>query len=410
MQIEVIATGAELLDGRGADTNARLLARALRPVGARLTRATIVGDGIDDIAAALREALPRADAVIVTGGLGPTVDDRTRDAAALVFDAPLIEDEPTLTALQGWFRGFGREMKDNNRRQAQFPRGATIVPNPIGTAAGFVIDQGGRVVLFAPGVPRELELMAAEQFAPFLRQRFGVTETITVIVLRTFGFTESGLDHRLAQLDLGDVELAFTASIPEINVTLTARDADPAAAAARVAAARALIDPVLGLSTISDDGRTLEEVVADLMTARKLTLALAESCTGGLIAGRCTNVPGSSNWFLEGAVTYSNDAKVRRLGVPAELIAAHGAVSREVAEAMAAGIRRTAGADLGLGVTGVAGPGGGTPAKPVGTVHMALAHAGGVEHWLDKSWGDRARVRMFAAEQALDRLRRHLLA
>jgi nicotinamide-nucleotide amidase len=408
--LEVIATGAELLDGRGADTNARLLARALRPIGLRIDRATVVGDGLADIAGALREALARADAVIVTGGLGPTVDDRTRDAAAKVFDAPLVEDEPTLTALTAWFKSFGREMKDNNRRQAQFPRGATIVPNPIGTAAGFLVEQGGRAALFAPGVPRELEKMANEQFAPYLRRFFKVSETIALVSLRTFGFTESGLDHRLARLDLGDVELAFTASIPEIMVTLTARDADPAVAAGRVAAARAKVDEVLGASTISDDGRTLEEVVAALLTDKKLTLALAESCTGGLIAGRCTNVPGSSDWFLEGAVTYANDAKVRRLGVPVKLIAAHGAVSAEVAEAMAVGIRQTAEADIGLGVTGVAGPGGGSPDKPVGTVHMALADANGVQHWRDALFGDRARVRTFAAEMALDRLRRHLLA
>jgi nicotinamide-nucleotide amidase len=207
---------------------------------------------------------------------------------------------------------------------------------------------------------------------------------------------------------LGGVELAFTVQLPEIFVTLTARAGDQAQAQAKLAAGRAQVEPILGDAIVSDDGRTMEEVVAALMNERRLTLALAESCTGGLLAGRCTNVPGSSDWFKEGVVVYSNEAKTRLLGVPADLIASHGAVSREVAEAMAVGARERAQTDLALAVTGVAGPSGGTAEKPVGTVHMALAHAGGIAHWQDRLFGDRVRVRAWAAENGLDRLRRHL--
>ncbi|NLH48186.1 MAG: competence/damage-inducible protein A [Myxococcales bacterium] len=408
MRLELILTGAELLDGRWSDTNTQLLALALKEIGLIFDRATVVGDGFDDIAAALREAWERADVVVVTGGLGPTVDDRTRDAAAAVFDVPLVEDAPTLALLVEFFKRFGRELSDNNRRQAQFPQGATILANPIGTAAGFAFAAGGRHALFAPGVPRELEMMAREQIVPYLKRHLPSHHAVASVSLRTFGWAEGALDKRLALIELGDVDLAFTAMTPEIMVTLTARDAEPEAAKAKLAAARALIEPAIGPAVITDDGRTLEEVVAGLLLAKNLTLATAESCTGGLIAARCTNVPGSSAWFREGAVTYSNEAKVRQLGVPAELIAAHGAVSREVAEAMAAGLRERSGADLAIAVTGIAGPSGGTLEKPVGLVHMALAGPSDVQAWRDVFSGDRRRVRLVAAEQALDRLRRVL--
>jgi nicotinamide-nucleotide amidase len=410
MRLELILTGAELLDGRNSDTNTRLLAKALQGIGVPIARAVIVGDGHDDIAAALREALGRADAVLVTGGLGPTVDDRTRDAAAQAFGLPLVEDEPTLVWLRELFARFDRPLLDNNRRQAQFPQGARILANPIGTAAGFAVERDGRLAVFAPGVPRELELMAAEQILPLLRERFGRQQGIATVSLRTFGFTEGGLDKRLAGVDLGEVVLAFTAGLPEIVVTLTAVSADEAEAQARLAAARAKVEPILGESIISDDGRTLEEVVAELLTATGSTLSVAESCTGGLVAARCTNVPGSSDWFIEGAVTYSDRAKVRQLGVPEAILAAHGAVSRETAEAMALGMRERAGTTFAIGVTGIAGPSGGTLEKPVGTVHMAIAGPQGVQHWRDRYPGDRHRVRTLAAEQALDRLRRHLRA
>lgn len=410
MRLELILTGAELLDGRWSDTNTALLARALKEIGLTIDRATVVGDGLADIAAVLEESWRRADVVLCTGGLGPTVDDRTRDAAALVFGVPLVEDEPILTRLIDLFERYGWKWSDNNSRQAQFPQGATILANPIGTAAGFAFAADGHHALFAPGVPRELERMAREQIVPYLKSHLALNQAVATVSLRTFGWGESRLDKRLSSLDLGDVELAFTAILPEIMVTLTARAADLPAAKTKLAAARALVEPIIGPALIADDGRTLEEVVAALLIAKNLTLATAESCTGGLLAGRCTNVPGSSSWYREGAVTYSNEAKSRQLGVPAEVIVTHGAVSGEVAEAMALGMRERAGADLALAITGVAGPTGGTIDKPVGLVHMALASPDGVQAWRDVIPGDRWRVRMVTVEQALDRLRRFLLS
>lgn len=408
MRLELILTGTELLDGRRADTHGQRLATLLRPIDLSIDRTTIVGDGQAEISDALRGALDRADLIICTGGLGPTVDDRTREAAAEVFGLPLIEDEPTLAHLRELFANFGRAMSDNNRRQAAFPEGATILLNPIGTAAGFAIEAAGKIAIFAPGPPHELEMMAREQVVPFLTAHLPPGDTIASVSLRTFGFTESGLDKRLRAVDLGEVELAFTATMPEIILTLTARHHDAEVARARLAAARSAVEGVVGDSVISDDGSELEAVVARLLAQRGQTFATAESCTGGMIAARCTGVSGSSTWFLQGAVTYSNEAKTQRLGVSAELIQSHGAVSREVAEAMAQGMRATSGADWAIGVTGIAGPTGGTIEKPVGTVHMALASTAGVEHWHDRFPGDRWRVRLLATENALDRLRRAL--
>ncbi|MDP8224808.1 MAG: competence/damage-inducible protein A [Candidatus Lernaella stagnicola] len=410
MRLELVLTGGELLDGRRVDTHAQRLANILRPVGLSVGRATLVGDRQTDIEDALRGALQRVDIVLCTGGLGPTIDDRTRDAAAVVLDLPLVEDAPTVAWLQELFGRFGREMKSNNRRQAMFPQGARILPNQAGTAPGFAVEKSGKWAIFAPGPPAELELMAREQIVPLLEDVLPPRQAIATTSLRTFGFTESGLDKRLREIDFGDVELAYTASAPEIILTLTAAGADAQAAEAKVADARHLIQPIVADAVISDDGRTLEEVIGTELTRRGQTLAIAESCTGGLIAMRCTDVPGSSEWFLQGAVTYSNEAKIQRLDVAAALLEEHGAVSREVAEAMAAGMRQSSQSDWALAVTGIAGPTGGSAAKPVGTVFGALVGPAGAETWHDRFPGDRGRVRRFAAQRALDQLRRTLIS
>lgn len=407
MRVELVLTGAELIDGRRADSHTQRLAARLRSLGLTVARATVVGDGQEEIAQALRDALGRAPLVICTGGLGPTTDDRTREAAAEVFGRPLLEDEAVVQQMREMFARFGWKMTDNNRRQALFPQDAEVLSNPMGTAPGFLVTDGERRAFFAPGPPRELEVMVEKEILPRLA-RLPQTEAVRAATYRTFGFGESSLDMRFREVDWEGVDVAYTATMPEILLTLTATAPEPAEAEHRLAGARAKLESIVGQSIISDDGRTLEAVVGDLLLQRGQTLAIAESCTGGMIASRCTEVPGSSGWFLEGAVVYSNGAKTRRLGVPEPLLAAHGAVSEPTAIAMAEGMRRTSGADFALAVTGIAGPTGGTPEKPVGTVHMALAGPDGTQAWLIKFPGDRRRIRLMAAENALDRLRRKL--
>lgn len=410
MRLELICTGSELIDGRRVDTNTKLLANLFRAEGLNVYRVTLVGDREADIANALRASLSQAEIVIVSGGLGPTVDDRTRYAAAEFFQRELVEDADAVKELEEKFALFNHPMMKNNRRQCQFPVDARILPNPIGTANGFAIEENGKWAFFAPGVPRELDRMAREQIIPLIHRQFALKGQVSTITLKTFGKTESGVDKLLSDMELGDVELAFTASFPEIHLTLTAHGAGKAIAERKCNKVRALIRRQLGDVIFTEDEREMEEVVAELLANSGLKVATAESCTGGMVAARLTNVPGSSNWFVEGTVTYSNEAKLHRLGVSEAVLAEHGAVSEQVAEAMAVGMRESSGADLAISITGIAGPGGGTADKPVGTVFMALASPDGVRTWHDSfRFGDRWRVRMLSASTALNRLRKFLL-
>lgn len=410
MRLELICTGGELIDGRLADTNTQLLARILQKAGLMFEQVTLVGDRIQDIEQALRQALERSEVVIVSGGLGPTIDDITRDAAATVFDAPLVEDQEVVAFLEKLFSRFGRQMTENNRRQAQFPRGAKVLPNPMGTAAGFVCEKEEKSAVFLPGVPRELELMAQQHVVPYLTSKAGAGHSVASVTLKTFGQTESGLDKLLRNVDLGGVELAYAATFPEIHLTLISETPTQTEAAEQLDRARRLIEQEVGEFVFTDDERTMEEIVADMLGKRKLTLATAESCTGGMIAARLTNVPGSSAWFSESMVTYSNEAKTKRLGVDENLLQEHGAVSEQAAVAMAEGMRREAGTDLALAVTGIAGPSGGSKEKPVGTVYMALAGPAGTRIWHNHFPGDRNRVRVLTAQTGLNRIRRLLMS
>jgi len=410
MRLELICTGSELIDGRRIDTTTKLLANLFREEGLNVFRVTLVGDRDADIAKALRSSLSQAEIVIVSGGLGPTVDDRTRYAAAEVFRRELVEDADALRELEEKFALFNRPMMDNNRRQCLVPTGARILANPIGTANGFALEEGGKWTIFAPGVPRELELMAREQIIPLIHEQFALKGQVSRVTLKTFGKTESAVDKLLADVELGDVELAFTASFPEIHLTLTAIGASKTIAERKRNKVRALIRRRLEEAIFTEDEREMEEVVGELLNKHGLKVATAESCTGGMVAARLTNVPGSSNYFIEGAVTYRNEAKLSRLGVSEELLAQYGAVSEQVAQAMAVGMRESSGADLAISVTGIAGPEGGTPEKPVGTVFMALASPQGVRTWHDTfRFGDRWRVRTLSAATALNRLRKFLL-
>jgi competence/damage-inducible protein CinA-like protein len=410
MRIEIIATGSELVAGKTIDTNSAMLARLLGKFGLEVAKITLVGDPEEQIILALNEAVGRAEAIIITGGLGPTQDDRTRFAAAKVFGQPLIEDPGSIDRLVELFKLFRREMPESNRVQALFPENAMIIENPMGTARGFTLENQTCLALFAPGVPSELEAMAEASLVPMLVEKAGITETIASVTLLTFGHTESGLADDLKDFEkkYPKVELAYSAKFPVIEIRITARDPELSVAEKNLSQARAYLDEKIGGYVFSQDGKTLAAVVQDLMIARHWTLALAESCTGGMIASAITDIPGSSEHFIECAVTYSNDAKERRLGVKKQTMIDHGAVSKETAIEMAIGIREASGADIGLAVTGVAGPGE-SEAKPAGLVHMALSHRAGQIHWENRFPGDRRRVRVLTAHSALNRIRKFCL-
>jgi nicotinamide-nucleotide amidase len=415
MKAAFLAIGDEIVGGLTTDTNSGFLAGELRAVGVEPAAGFAVPDDEAAIVQALERALEDAEIVVCTGGLGPTADDLTTACVARLAGRELVLHEPSLARVEEIFRmrGLG-EMPANNRKQALIPAGATIVPNPMGTAPGFVcpVERGGRTrhVVCLPGVPREMRRMARETVVPWAASLQPETRFASR-TFSTFGLTESKLDEVLAGVaGPEEARLAFRAAFPRIQARLTVQGAPGEDLEARLDALEARVRERLGahLYAVGDEG--MEETVGKLLRARGLTLAVAESCTGGLIGHRITDVPGSSDYYLLGVATYSNDAKERVIGVSAETLAAHGAVSTETAEEMAAGVRRLAGADLGLSTTGIAGPGGGTEEKPVGTVCVGLAWEGGA--WSKRyQLGDRGRewIKGMTAQIALDRVRRWLL-
>ncbi|MBV8596173.1 MAG: competence/damage-inducible protein A [Candidatus Eremiobacteraeota bacterium] len=401
---EIITIGTELLLGQLVDTNTAAIAEALAGVGVDVFRETSVGDNEGRIADAVRQALERADAVICAGGLGPTVDDLTREAVAAATGRTLAMDEGALADLSAWFASVGRRMSPNNARQAMFPAGAHILENPKGTAPGFWLDLDDKVIVVMPGPPREMRPMLHDHVVPLLRERFDLHSVIATRVLRTVGISESELDSRIADLFRTSVNpsIAVLAHINSVDVKLTAKAATREAAHAMIDQLEPEIRRHLGDHIFSSDGASLEEVVGRQLRARDWTLATAESCTGGLVGELLTSIPGSSDYYLGGVVSYADAAKTELLGVPAELLAEHGAVSEETARAMAAGVRSRMRATFGVSVTGIAGPEGGSPAKPVGLVFVALAdHRDGVEVKRLRIPGDREAIRHRAAIAAL---------
>jgi nicotinamide-nucleotide amidase len=408
MQAIILSVGDEVVSGQIADTNAAWLSQSLLDLGIPVVAHQAVRDVDSEIVDAVQRAASRADLVIVTGGIGPTHDDRTREAVARAAGvAELVVDRDALEHIRGIFAARDIDMPRTNEKQALIPAGADVVRNAHGTAAGFRVHVGRADVFVLPGVPREMKQMFDDGVAPLLPPGDGA---ITVRMLRCFGLSESVIAQRLGDaMDLGDgPQVAFLASGGVITVKFTARAATREAALAKIEPRLRAAAKQLGDACFGEDDVTLESVVARLLAESGRTIALAESCTGGLVAARLTDVPGISANFVEGCVTYTNEAKTRRLGVPAELFDTVGAVSEEVARAMAEGVRRTSGADLGVGITGIAGPTGGTRDKPVGTVHLAVAVAGSTEHRLLRLRGDRSLVRDRAAKHALDLVRRML--
>ena len=413
MKAAILAVGSELLGTDRLDTNSLQLTALLDRYGAELRRKAVLGDSESEIAGELRNLLPAVDLVLITGGLGPTADDVTREAVAAALGRRLRLDEGVLAALERRFQSLGWQMPEVNRRQAWVVDGAEVLANDRGTAPGMRVESGGCTLFLFPGVPVELEGLMATALEPWLAARAGGVARETA-VLKIAGLPESVVEERIAPAyaEFGREAITILANAGEIRLQATAAGPAPER--------RALLQRMTGrLAELAGDAvfttreaDTLESVVGDLLRAAGATLTAAESCTGGLFSQRITAVPGSSDYFLGAAVTYSNELKTRLVDVPAAMIAAHGAVSEPVARAMAAGVRRALGSDWGVGITGIAGPGGGSAEKPVGTVHLAVAGPGdgAVEHRHLRLPGDRDRVRRFSAQIALEMLRRRLLA
>jgi nicotinamide-nucleotide amidase len=414
VQCEIVGVGTELLLGQIVNTNAAWIGQRLAEVGWDCLRHAVVGDNERRIAAVLREALDRADAVIVTGGLGPTQDDVTREAVAALAGVPLRRDPAIEQWLKERFASMGiRRMAEMNLRQADVPEGARTIDNPRGSAPGLMIEIGGKPLYAVPGVPREMEGMLERVVLPDLAVRAGEGRAIVSRVLRTAGVGESRLAERLTPLweatGAGDdgVTMAYLASAGEVRVRLTAVGPTREDALGRIAPVEEAIRAELGPVVYGLDEETLEQVVARLLGERGLSLATAESLTGGLVGARVTTVPGASEYYRGGIVAYATEAKAAVLGVDRQLLDQHGPVSEAVAAAMAAGARRAFAADVGVATTGVAGPTE-QDGRPVGNLCLAVADPAGTVTTTTRAPGDRTQVRAWATTLALDLLRRRL--
>jgi nicotinamide-nucleotide amidase len=404
---EIVTVGTEILLGDLVDTNTAWLSRRLANLGVGIYRHTTVGDNRERIAAGIKDAAARADLVITTGGLGPTSDDLTNEALSLVTGRQMVEYPEAREHVDEMFRKFGRKPTANNYKQAVFPEGTTLIPNPQGTAMGALLEADGTLFATLPGVPSEMKGMFEETLEPLIRNR-----TEGSIVSKTLWFAgigESALAEQVQDfLDATDPTVAPLAGQGKVRLRITTRAATPEEAEKRIAPVEREILARLGDYYFGEGDETLESAVGRLLKENGATLALAESCTGGLLAKRLTDVAGSSAYFKEGLVTYSNESKERLLGVPKRMLLEHGAVSEIVARKMADGVRKLAGSDYGLSVTGIAGPDGGTKEKPVGLVFIGLSDSEGTfAERLDLSAWARSReaIRERSANRALDLLR-----
>jgi nicotinamide-nucleotide amidase len=407
---EIIAIGSELLAPDRTDTNSLWLTEKLNGIGIDVRLKTVVGDDDARLEEAIKDAAKRSKVVITTGGLGPTEDDVTRKVAARALGRRLFLDEQLLDEIRARFQAFGRPMPERNSRQAMVIDGAQVLPNPNGSAPGLYIEHEGTAIALLPGPPREMKPMFENHVQPKLEGRAGKT-IVRRRLLRVAGFGESALDEKIApiytQFENPQTTILFNNTEIEIHLRAHARTAVEAEKLLDDLSTR--LEERLGDAIFSLRGESMEEVVALKLVVGRYTLAVAESCTGGLVAQRLTDIPGSSRYFMEGIVAYSNDAKIRDLGVSARLLQSYGAVSAEVAEAMAEGIRKRADTDFGLALTGIAGPDGGTEEKPVGLVYIALADEAHTEHRRLQIPGDRQLVRWRASQFVLDLLRRRLI-
>lgn len=411
MKAEVLTIGDELLRGEIVDSNKSFLSDRLLQLDIETRFHSTVADDPADIRDSLVRATDRCEVVLVSGGLGPTRDDITVETLAATFGRSLFLDQDSLDSLEKFFSRLGREMSDLNRKQAYFPEGAEILLNPIGTAPGCMLEVAGSVIFCMPGVPRELYLMMDEQVLPRISTRLSSKTVVRARLLRTFGIGESNLDEKLGDLARNDrdLKLGFRTSFPDNYIRPVIKSNDEASAVKKLDAICASIKERLGELVYAEGETSMEEVVGQLLISANKTLATAESCTAGLIAHKITEVPGSSSYFLGGVAAYANEAKQKFLGVENDLLSRHGAVSREVACAMAEGARTRFGSDIAVSTTGISGPGGGSEEKPVGLVFIGLADASGSEAYSFVISLDRKRHRELSAQLALDWVRRKLL-
>jgi nicotinamide-nucleotide amidase len=414
MRIEVVTIGDELLLGYTIDTNAAHLARELAAIGVEIVRRTTCGDSAESIASAVGEALARTGAVITTGGLGPTSDDLTKPSIAALFGRRMTLDAEHLAWMrERWAtRWPERPMPEANVQQAMMPEGARKLRNDHGSAPGIWLeDARGRWVAMLPGVPREMRGMLADVLLPLVRDRLGdVRRVVRSRTLRSTGVAESLIADRIGSIPggVGEAALAYLPNVAGVDLRLTVRDAPPDEADARLAESARRVRSVMADAIYGEDDADLAAVVLEACRSRRLTAAVAESCTGGLLGARLTAIPGSSDVFLGGVVAYDDAVKRAVLNVPAAMLEKHGAVSEPVVRAMASGARALLHSNAAMAITGVAGPGGGTPEKPVGTVWIAVDVDGTVEARLLRLWGDRDEVRQRSAQAALELLRRAL--
>jgi nicotinamide-nucleotide amidase len=410
--VEIVTIGTEILLGHLVDTNAAFIARRLADAGIDVFAKHSVGDNTDRLAIMLEGALDRADGVVTTGGLGPTVDDLTKDAVSRAVGRPLLLHEPSLRAIEARFAAMGRTMTDNNTRQAILPAGSTVLDNPHGTAPGFVARRAdGKFVASMPGVPREMMPMLTERLIPWLTQRFDVRSAIYTRTLHTVGIAESELDRRIEDLfrTLENPKIALLAHAGRVDVKIMAKAADAASAETMLAPLAAQLRARIGSGYFGDDETTLESAIVGELVRRGLTIGTAESCTGGAVADALVSVAGVSRTFRGSIVAYANDVKVGLLGVPEATLAVAGAVSEESALAMARGVRERLSVDIAISTTGIAGPDGGTPEKPVGLVWFGYAGPRCEAEAVKLNFpGTRADIRVRATTAALSLIWRRL--
>jgi len=410
---EIVATGEEIRSGALVDSNSAWLAEKLEEHGFRVDRLTAVGDDVQALAELILEIAGRSQLAVVTGGLGPTPDDLTAEAAAQASGQDLVLNERGLEQVESFFRARNRHMPALNRKQAMLPAGAELIENPIGTAPGFSLSLSGCRFSFLPGVPGEMKAMFTQGVAPDLIERFSGRRCIRLVrTLRTFGLTESGAAERLAGFPKAfpGVDLGFRASFPEIQVKLSLPAEGDKPGSSRLERASDWVKQALGPAVFSTDGSPLEKIVGDRLRSRSAGVGVAESCTGGLIGHLLTSIAGSSEYFLLSAVTYANQSKIELLGVSPRTLEEHGAVSEQTALEMARGIRKLSAGTYGLATTGIAGPGGGSPDKPVGTLCIGLVGPQREEtRRLHYPFRERSQTKRIFAHAALDLLRRRML-
>ncbi|MFH0998299.1 MAG: CinA family nicotinamide mononucleotide deamidase-related protein [Pseudomonadota bacterium] len=413
MIAEILATGDEIRSGTLVDSNSAYIAQKLEETGIAVIRHHSVGDDIPVMVSVLQEIASRADVSIVTGGLGPTSDDLTAEAAAGAAGVRLIQSPEALELVEAFFRSFHRPITASNIKQSYLPEGSTCLVNPIGTAPGFMMTLGRCLFFFLPGVPSEMRRMLSESVLPRVEPlQGGVRQFCRVKTLTTFGMTESLTGERLKDFSklFPEIQLGFRAKFPEIQVKFYLRGTDADQVEVLIRDATHWVSEKLGHKLISSDGESMEAVVGRLLSQKKSTIAVAESCTGGLIAHWLTNIAGSSDYFLYSGVVYANQAKVSQLGVSQDTLNRHGAVHEETVSEMAVRVRQITGATYGLATSGIAGPGGATDEKPVGTVCIGLATPGNVRTYrFQYRFRNREMNKQIFAMTALDLLRRELM-